>query len=410
MSVPPCVLFIATSANAEHGRGGRRRVVDVATQSHLNSFEARILCFLPFEQVLRGPRFWRGGRKSLSLEAGCPVSYAPMLPLTRFELVEGLNLLWCGLLAWVVSQHAGSKVIYCHGTRAAAIGLVARSLRKATRVVVDVHGVGSAEYAYALGSSASQSHLRALRRQEQQVLSRADQVIFVSERMRAYFQVEMRQPFDTARVIPCAVDATTLPDLATRDLLRSKFGITDRLVIAYVGSAVAYQQPRQMLSLFAELRQNIPNAFFLGLTQSPQVFQELLTEFNIPTQDYLLTSLPHAEVADYLKIADGGLLLREDSLLNQVSSPTKFAEYLLCGVPVILTSAVGDYAGIASQNNLGYVLDPQVPQAEPSLLEFIAHVRANRADFARRCQSYALDHLSWQHFAPLLADTLTSLS
>ena len=65
MTADKQVLFIATSANAEHGRGGRRRIVDVANQARLHGFSPRLLCFLPFEQVLRGPRFWRAGKASL---------------------------------------------------------------------------------------------------------------------------------------------------------------------------------------------------------------------------------------------------------------------------------------------------------------------------------------------------------
>ena len=97
MKAPGRVLFLATSANAEHGRGGRRRVVDVARQAQLSGFEAELLCFLPFSQVLRGPRFWRRGKASLSEEAGAPVRYFPMLPLTRLPLLSRLNSQWCAL-------------------------------------------------------------------------------------------------------------------------------------------------------------------------------------------------------------------------------------------------------------------------------------------------------------------------
>ena len=48
------------------------------------------------------------------------------------------------------------------------------------------------------------------------------------------------------------------------------------------------------------------------------------------------------EVNSYLNAADAGFLLREQSPLNEVASPTKFAEYCLTGLPVIMQNTVKD--------------------------------------------------------------------
>lgn len=410
MTVDRKVLFIATSANAEHGRGGRRRVVDVAVQTRRKGFAPHILCFLSFEQVLRGPRFWRDGRASLSAEANCPVRYAPMLPLTRFWLLERLNQLWCGLVCWWVSLRTGCQMLYGHGTRAAGIALIAKRLRKGVRVIVDAHGVGSAEYAYAKAASPDDLQLHRLQKDEQRVLSLADKVIFVSDRMRAYFEGVIKRDFNDARVIPCAVDAAILPNSDNRDLMREKFGLKDRFVVAYVGSAVAYQQPRQMVRLFSQLRKLMPEAFFLGVTQSPQVFRDLLGEFTVPEQDFMLTSLPHDQVMGTLQMGDVGLLLREESLLNQVSSPTKFGEYLLTGLPVLLTPSVGDYAVMAQRKGVGHLVDLDDMQVDQDLMDFLRSIQSNRADYLNRCRSFAQNDLSWEHYGKVLAKLFEDLS
>ncbi len=403
MTAEKHVLFIATSANAEHGRGGRRRIVDVANQVRLHGFSPHLLCFLPFEQALRGPRFWRAGKASLSAEANCPVAYAPMLPLIRFGLMERLNLLRCGLVCWFFSLRTGSWILYGHGTRAAGIALVAKKLRKGARVIADAHGVGSAEYAYATAAAANDKQRLRLQKDEQRVLSLADRVIFVSERMREYFEGLIKRDFSTTRVIPCAVDAMALPNAENRDLLREKYGLTERFVVAYVGSAVAYQLPRQSITLFGQIRAVMPKAFFLGITQSPQVFRELLSEQGVPEEDYLLKSLTHEQVMETLQMGDVGLLLREESLLNQVSSPTKFAEYLLCGLPVLLTPAAGDFAVIAQTNNLGHIVDLDSLRVDQALLDFLLSVQSKRQDYLKRCRDYAQAKLSWEHYGEILA-------
>ena len=37
-------------------------------------------------------------------------------------------------------------------------------------------------------------------------------------------------------------------------------------------------------------------------------------------------------------------------------APTKFAEYLLCGLPVVMTAGIGDFSQLAKKENLGIVL------------------------------------------------------
>ncbi len=48
------------------------------------------------------------------------------------------------------------------------------------------------------------------------------------------------------------------------------------------------------------------------------------------------------EVNSYLNAADAGFLLREKNLLNEGASPTKFAEYCLTGLAVIMENTVKD--------------------------------------------------------------------
>ena len=50
------------------------------------------------------------------------------------------------------------------------------------------------------------------------------------------------------------------------------------------------------------------------------------------------------DVPKYLLTADYGLLLREETITNQVASPVKFAEYIACGLKVIISDHLGDYS------------------------------------------------------------------
>ena len=58
--------------------------------------------------------------------------------------------------------------------------------------------------------------------------------------------------------------------------------------------------------------------------------------------------------------ADYGLLIRENSFTNQVASPVKFAEYLCCGLPVIISERLGDYSEFVEKNGCGYIIKDNV--------------------------------------------------
>ncbi|HRN37811.1 MAG TPA: hypothetical protein PLL18_12975, partial [Flavobacteriales bacterium] len=52
---------------------------------------------------------------------------------------------------------------------------------------------------------------------------------------------------------------------------------------------------------------------------------------------------------------DHALLIREDAITNRVASPTKFAEYLACGLPVVISPYIGDFSGEVDRERLGTV-------------------------------------------------------
>jgi len=73
------------------------------------------------------------------------------------------------------------------------------------------------------------------------------------------------------------------------------------------------------------------------------------------------------------------------TVTNQVASPTKFAEYLAAGMPVIISERIGDFSGMVRHHQLGIVIDPD--QVIP---------RLERTDLAKaaRSQRFAKDHLT----------------
>jgi hypothetical protein len=103
-------------------------------------------------------------------------------------------------------------------------------------------------------------------------------------------------------------------------------------------------QPYQCIDLtvevFRKLAAEDPAARLLIITpRAPTTIRAL----QFQSQGFIrVIEAAYHEVNSYLNAADAGFLLREQSPLNEVASPTKFAEYCLTGLPVIMQNTVKD--------------------------------------------------------------------
>ena len=91
----------------------------------------------------------------------------------------------------------------------------------------------------------------------------------------------------------------------------------------------------------------------LLLAKKNNEITELLAKYPEAVSNYFVS--PN-EVAGYLIAADYGFLVRENSITNRVASPVKFAEYLACGLKILISKDLGDFTEFVERNNLGLVV------------------------------------------------------
>ena len=109
-------------------------------------------------------------------------------------------------------------------------------------------------------------------------------------------------------------------------------------------------QPWQQMDLMLKFVHDHPEMTFSFFTPDPaRVSHEYESAFDQPFIG-LADSVSPKELAAKLSQFEFGLIFREDSIVNQVSSPTKMAEYLSHGViPIVDSTAIGDYPSIGFQ-------------------------------------------------------------
>lgn len=255
------------------------------------------------------------------------------------------------------------NVLHCHGEAGSYLGLLARKeMEKDIPVISDLRGLVSQE-SLLCGKEGnlirrSLFNLRGyeFRKIEEYVVRESDLIFCVSRKFKDYLEETYRVSPDKIAVIPSLVDSKSFffsPEVRARK--RKELDIERRIVFVYSGSTVKWQLPEVTVAFFKKIKEIVPEAFLLFLTNNIPGARKHFGE--IDGEDYLLISVPYREVPDYLNAADIGILLREKNLVNSVASPMKFGEYLCCGLPVIITAGIGDTEEIIEKHGIGRLID-----------------------------------------------------
>lgn len=264
-----------------------------------------------------------------------------------------------------------------------------------TRLVLDHRGLLSEEYVLEGKISRRGPAHRLLRGLERWAIRRADAIACVSERLRR--RTLRWQPAAARKivVIPCCYDpGTARRDEEAIERLRGELALDPArdFVLAYAGSLSAWNRPEAILAVFRAFRAVRSGTRLLLLTGDPAAAEATFGS----EKDVIIRSIPHREIQHYLALADLGLLLRDRSPVNRVASPVKFAEYLVCGLPVLVSPAVGDCSDIVRRGRVGYIMDGDLP-----LPQVASQILAHRADFRKRCREVAALHFDGDRYMAL---------
>ena len=136
-------------------------------------------------------------------------------------------------------------------------------------------------------------------------------------------------------------------DPALRAAMRYSLGVeAHRFVVTYSGGLQPYQRFGDCIDAFRQFSEASPGALFL--VASPQLAEvEQILRTRLRDGSWIARKASLREVNGFLNAADAGFLLRHDTPTNHSASPTKFAEYCLAGLRVIMTRAVRDSHRIA---------------------------------------------------------------
>lgn len=268
--------------------------------------------------------------------------YFPTLPFSYGNwLFKRLNSLWCSFLTFILCFFYRPKFAIAEFS----IGWQAmRFLPSSVNCIIDVHGATREEYEYT-------SHKIDYRLAETydflegRGMKRAAYIVCQSEAMKKYL-LKKYDFLNAAKIFPykCGADSKLFHiDKEMRLKMRKELEIRDNeTLFIYSGGLHKWQKIEDAVSLFVEYCKTHEGKFLI-LTLDKAGAEKLVNEKAGDIKDlFIVHSTTNNEVYKYLNAADVAFLLRDNVVLNQVASPTKLAEYMFCGLPIISTD-VSEY-------------------------------------------------------------------
>jgi len=139
---------------------------------------------------------------------------------------------------------------------------------------------------------------------------------------------------------------------------RAELGLGDKFTIVYSGSLDGWYLTEKMADFFAVFSRRRSNVHLVWLTNgSHERVKELMKARNIAPDRFSVTSVPARLVPSYLAAADAGLSFIKPCMSKLASSPTKNAEYLACGLPLIINAGIGDSDALITDWKAGVLVE-----------------------------------------------------
>jgi glycosyltransferase involved in cell wall biosynthesis len=188
----------------------------------------------------------------------------------------------------------------------------------------------------------------------------ADRILVVSNKLKEYIIQNFRIKDEKFQFYPCLSDRKKFfYSEQLRNHFRKEMGyLADDIVILYAGGLSAKWHVSRFILDFYSYLHLLSNRFkFMFLSADVDDLNSLLSNYPMLKECCVCRYVSNSEVVNYLNVADFGTLFREDTIMNNVASPTKFAEYMLAGLPTLISPGVGDYSRFVEDKKVGIVVD-----------------------------------------------------
>lgn len=312
----------------------------------------------------------------------------PSLPATLWDIGQGIGR--------IRNEHGREPFAMIHA-RGYVPAAIAWGLKRLLQVpyLFDIRGLQAEEYQDAGHWNPQGLRFRLTKWMEQKILRDADGVVTLTEAIRPVLRtfpgLTQRLFLPPWEVIPTCVDLEHFSFRESgRERIRAWLRVGDRPILVYAGSVGTWYLLEEMLSFYQVAAQVNPGFFFLILVNGSfePVRSALHRHGIVEGPDASIQRVRFEEMPDWLSAADAGIAFIRSCPSKRSSSPTKYAEYLACGLPLVVNAGVGDVDALLRQEKAGVLVktldSPGYRQAALELSDQLGQERESLRQVAQR--------------------------
>ena len=274
----------------------------------------------------------------------------PSLPATAYDVFAGTQY---------AARLAGKKKFHLVHARSHVPAMIGLKLKRrfGMKMIFDVRGLMADEYVDAEHWQPNSFLYRITKRAERRLFSAADAIVTLTDRIWPIIRDwdGLRGRTVLHEVVPCCADLERFRFSGEeRARRRRELGVEDRFVLVYSGSIDGWYLTEAMADFFVALRRKNADAHFLWLTPAKHDrIRSWMQARGFGPSDYHVVAAAPADVSSYLSGSDAGLAFIKPCLSKLASSPTKYAEYLGCGLPLVINAGIGDSDALITKEGVG---------------------------------------------------------
>jgi glycosyltransferase involved in cell wall biosynthesis len=212
-------------------------------------------------------------------------------------------------------------------------------------------------------------------------------------------------------VIPCCVDTAHFDynkiHIEEQHKLRKELNIADTdYVVSYLGSIGTWYMLPEMLHFFKQLLTKKPQSKFLFITgDAREEIFGLAREMDIKEANIVVKSAQRNEVPLLLSLSNLSLFFIRPTYSKISSSPTKQAEIMAMGIPIVTNSNIGDSDLLFKTVNAGFVCSDFNNYEYESAIAKVINEPYKRAVI----RQYAIDYFGLSKGLTLYSKVYTSI-
>ena len=265
-----------------------------------------------------------------------------------------------------LNKQKNFKIIHCRSYISALIGLYFK-IKMNIPFIFDMRGFWADERVdgkiWNLKNPIFNAVYKYFKRKEKEFIKQSDHIIVLTQQGQNILNSWQTNAYPTpVSVIPCCVDTRLFSyDNIDNDKV-GKYRKTLDLkagtkIISYLGSLGTWYMADEMMDFYKLLSTHKPEYKFMFISyDNPEDILMLADKHDVERQNIIIVKARRDEVPVLISLSGISIFFIKPVFSKKASSPTKQAEVLSMGIPVICNDGIGDTSEIITNNKVGIVI------------------------------------------------------